>query len=374
MSPTSPWKVRFSYLQQQFGNPDKILNDIRRHLAGCQFTLGPEVDQFEKSFARLIGTKYAIGVGSGTDALKLSLKAAGVGPGDEVVTAANTFIATVGAINEVGARPVLVDVTRYFTINPDLIEKAITPKTKAIIPVHLTGEPADMGPILDLAGRRNLAVIEDACQAVLAAVDGKNIGTLGIAAAVSMHPQKNLNVWGDAGIIVTGSDELNHKLRLLRNHGLKNRDEIVMLGYNTRLDSIQAIVGNHMIGLASAAADKRITYAAIYDKAFAGMSDHIRLPPRRPNAKRVFHLYMVEAKKRDDLLAFLIEKGVEAKIHYPIPLHLQKGLAHLGYKKGDFPESERQTTCIITFPLDEFLTEDHIHYVIEAVREFYRTH
>lgn len=368
------WKVRFSYLQQQFARPDGILKDIRRHLKGCQFTLGPDVERFEKSFAAMIGTRHAVGVGSGTDALKLALKAAGVGYGDEVITAANTFIATVGAICETGARPVLVDVKPYFTIDPAKIESAITSKTKAILPVHLTGEAADMGPIMEIARRRNLAVVEDACQAILAKVDGKTAGTFGLAAGYSLHPLKNLNVWGDAGIIVTSSDEAAARLRLLRNHGLSSRDEVEILGHNSRLDSIQAIVGNWLIKQVHSITRKRIGHAAMYDKAFAGMSDHIRIPPRRPNVRRVYHLYIIEVRKRDELYAYLLKRGVEAKIHYPIPLHLQKGLSPFGYKAGDFPETERQAKCILTLPADQHLSDRQVHYTIGVIREFYKNH
>ena len=366
------WKVRFSYLPQQFARPGRILAEIRRHLKTCQFTLGPEVAQFEKSFAAMIGTRHAVGVGSGTDALKLALKAAGVGHGDEVITAANTFIATVGAIAEIGARPVLVDVTPYFTMDASLIEAAITPKTKAILPVHLTGEAADMPAIMKIAGRRNLVVIEDACQAILASIDGKTAGTFGAATGYSLHPLKNLNVWGDAGIVVTNSGGIAARLRLLRNHGLANRDEVEIFGHNSRLDSIQAIVGNWLIKQVHMITQKRIDHAAMYDEAFSKMSSDIRLPPRRPNVRRVYHLYMIEARKRDALYEFLLKNGVEAKIHYPIPLYLQKGLAPLGYKMGDFPETDRQAKCILTLPADQHLTAKQVRYAIDVVREFYK--
>lgn len=364
-------KVRFSYLPQQFAESEEIFKQIRRHLVECQFTLGPEVGQFEKSFANVIGARHAVGVGSGTDALKLALKAAGVGHGDEVITAANTFVATVAAIADVGARPVLVDVTRYFTIDPEKIERAITSRTKAILPVHLTGEPADMESILAIAKRHRIEIIEDACQAILAQIGGKTVGTFGFAAGYSLHPLKNLNVWGDGGIIVTNSDETAARLRMLRNYGLKSRDEVETLGCNSRLDSIQAIVGNWLIPQVHEITEKRIHHAALYDKGFSDLRGQITLPPRRPEARRVFHLYMVEAERRDELYEFLLKAGVEAKIHYPIPLHLQKGLAIYGYKSGDFPETERQAKRIITFPADQHLTESQIAFAVDKVHEFY---
>lgn len=364
-------RVRYSYLPQQFQDSEEILAKIREHLATCNFTLGPEVDQFERSFAKLIGTRFAIGVGSGTDALSLSLRALGVGYGDEVITAANTFIATVGAIHATGARPILVDVTPDFTIDPKKIEAAITPRTRAILPVHLTGEAAEMDPILELGRRRNLLVVEDAAQAIGASYQGKNAGTLGIAAGFSLHPLKNLNVWGDAGVVVTSDEKLSDRLRLLRNHGLKNRDEVEILGFNSRLDSIQAIVGNWLIGQVSAITKQRIENAAFYDQAFERV-DGITLPPRRRGVRHVFHLYQIYARDRDALFGFLLDNGVEAKIHYPIALPLQKGLAYLGYKKGDFPETERQSASLITLPVDQYLSRDEQEYVAEVIRKFYR--
>jgi len=366
-------RVRYSYLPQQFHNAEEILDAIRDHLKTCQFTLGPEVERFERSFASLLGAQCAVGVASGTDAVMLSLRALGIGAGDEVITAANTFIATVGAIHATGARPVLVDVQPDFTINPALIERAVTPKTKAIIPVHLGGEVAPMDPILVLANRHGLAVLEDACQAIGAADHGRSAGTMGMAGAFSFHPLKNLNVWGDAGLIVTNDPGMNERLRLLRNHGLKNRDEVELLGYNSRLDSIQAIVANWLLPQVSGITARRIANAALYDEAFTAMTGDITLPPRRAGVRRVFHLYQIYARERDALHRFLHEQGIEAKIHYPIPLPLQRGLAHLGYRPGDFPETERQAASSITLPADQHLTEQEIAYTIEMVRQFYRS-
>jgi len=371
-SATPRMRVRYSYLPQQFADVEEIFAAIRAHLTTCRLTLGPEVDEFERAFASLIGTSYAIGVGSGTDALALSLRALGIGYGDEVVTAANTFIATVGAINATGARPVLVDVTPGFTLDPAQLERAVTRKTKAIIPVHLTGEVADMDPILEVAKRHRLHVVEDACQAISAADRGRSAGTMGALGAFSLHPLKNLNVWGDAGVIVTSDPLLNDRLRLLRNHGLTNRDEVEVLGYNSRLDSIQAIVGNWLIRQVPDITNRRIANAAVYDAAFQALEGDIALPPRRPEVRRVFHLYQAYARRRDELLDFLHAHGVEAKVHYPIPLPLQQGLAHLGYRPGDFPETERQAASLVTLPVDQHLTEDELQYVIGMVREFYR--
>jgi dTDP-4-amino-4,6-dideoxygalactose transaminase len=369
---TPRMRVRYSYLPRQFEHVEEIFEAIRAHLRTCQLTLGPEVEQFERAFAALIGATWAIGVGSGTDALTLSLRALGIGYGDEVITAANTFIATVGAINAVGARPVLVDVTPYVTIDPTQIERAITPRTKAMIPVHLTGEVADMDPILALAAHHGLPVIEDACQAISATYRGRPAGTLGLLGAFSLHPLKNLNVWGDGGVIVTNDPQLNERLRLLRNHGLKNRDEVELLGYNSRLDSIQAIVGNWLITQVHQITERRIANAAVYDQAFQDCAEHLRIPPRRPEVRRVFHLYQVYARRRDELLQFLQAQGIEAKVHYPIPLPQQRALAHLGYRVGDFPETERQAASLITLPVDQHLSGEQQQYVIDMVHQFYR--
>jgi dTDP-3-amino-2,3,6-trideoxy-4-keto-D-glucose/dTDP-3-amino-3,4,6-trideoxy-alpha-D-glucose/dTDP-2,6-dideoxy-D-kanosamine transaminase len=365
-------KVRYSYLKEQFADPDEILAEIKALVLTGDFTLGAQVEQFEKHFANLIGTQYAVGVGSGTDALMLSLKALDVGPGDEVITAANTFIATAGAINAVGARPVFVDVTEQFTLNTDQIEQVIGENTKAILPVHLTGEPADMDEVLSISREKGIAVVEDACQAILANYKGHNAGTMGAMGGFSLHPLKNLNVWGDAGVITTNSPEHYERLKLLRNHGMKNRDEISIFGYNSRLDTLQAIVGNWLITQVEDITSKRIENAHRYDQAFGELADKITIPERRDGAQSVFHLYMMQVEDRDDLHRHLLEKGISAKVHYPIPLFLQEGLAHLGYKKGDFPVSERQAERIISLPVDQHLGGELQDRVIEEVLAYYR--
>lgn len=363
-------KVRYSYLPQQFAEIDDLLEEIRRFVPTGDFTLGKPLAEFEQRFATLIGAKHAIGVGSGTDAIKLGLKAVGVGHGDEVITTANTFIATVGAINEIGARPVFVDCDDTFCMNVDQVEAAITPKTKAIVPVHFTGYMTDMVKLKPLAERHGLPVIEDACQGILAAQNGRNGGTWGACGAFSLHPLKNLNVWSDGGLIVTDDDMLNHRLRLLRNHGLENRDEVTILGYNSRLDTIQAIVGNWLIPQTQDITAKRIDNAAYYDLHLGEIAG-IRIPPRRADMRMVYHLYIVFAERRDELMRFCQERGIESKVHYPIPLYRQKGLEFLGYKKGDFPVTDRHAGEIITFPVDQHLSREEQDYVIATVREFY---
>ena len=363
-------KVRYSYLPQQFEDPSEILEELRRFVPTGNFTLGKPVVEFERRFAELIGTKHAIGVGSGTDSLKLSLKAIGVGHGDEVITAANTFIATAGAINEVGARNVFVDCDDSFCMDVSRVEAAVTSRTKAIMPVHFTGYMTDMRKLLPIARKHGIPVVEDACQAILAEVAGRKAGTWGIAGGFSLHPLKNLNVWADGGMIVTDDDAVADRLRLLRNHGLINRDEIEIFGYNSRLDSVQAIVGNWLIKDVQNITARRIDNAAYYDAGLAAVRQ-IRVPSRPTDCKRVFHLYIVFAEQRDALLDYCLGKGIEAKVHYPIPLYLQKGLAHLGYKPGDFPVTDRHAESIISFPCDQHLARDQQDYVIGAVRDFY---
>lgn len=364
------FRARYSYLPQQFADPDPILAKLRELVLSGDFTLGAPVAEFEGRFAELIGTRHAIGVGSGTDALKLPLKAAGVGHGDEVITAANTFIATVGAINETGARPVFVDVDDSFCMDVGQVEAAITPKTKAIMPVQLTGNVTDMPRLMAIAEKHGLAVIEDSCQGILSEWDGKRSGTWGAAGGFSLHPLKNLNVWGDGGVVVTDDDDMADALRLLRNHGLANRDEIDVLGYNSRLDSVQAVVGNWLIGDTRSITDARIDNAAYYDAAFADI-EQIAVPARLDAVKHVYHIYVVFAEDRDGLMRHCLDNGVEAKVHYPIPLYRQKGLRHLGYRAGDFPVTDRHAGCIISFPVDQHLSRAEQDIVIDTVWDFY---
>lgn len=363
-------RVRYSPLAQQFSDVDSVFDELRDLVKSGDFTLGKPVREFEELFAEALGVKHAVGVGSGTDAIKIPLRALGIGPGDEVITAANTFYATVGAIAEVGAKPVFVDCDDSFCIDPNQLEQAITPRTKALVPVHLTGEVADMPRIMDIVKRHNIPLVEDGCQSLLGEFDGKRVGTWGAAGAFSMHPLKIINVWGDAGIVVTNDDDMNRRLRLLRNHGLRNRDEMEILGYNSRLDSLQAVVGKWMVRKLPEIVAGRIEAASYYDNGFRSIAG-IRVPPRRGNSKNVYLLYILFAQDRDALLAHCISRGIEAKVHYPIPLHMQDALRYLGYKLGDFPVSERHCREGISFPVDQHLSRAEQDYVIEAVREFY---
>lgn len=377
-------KVEFSYLKRQFGKdacPEiaglgnytgNIFDQLKTFVESGDFTLGKKLEEFEEKFAEITGVKYAIGVNSGTDALILSLKALGVGPGDEVITSAETFIATAGAIAALFAKPVFVDVNDAYQIDAGQIENRITKRTKAILPVWFTGNAPDMAAILEIGRKHNLSVVEDSCCAINAGIDGKKAGSFGIAGAFSFHPLKNLNVWSDGGMITTNSEEMDKKLRLLRNHGLINRDEIEIFGLNSRLDTLQAVVALCMINDIKNVTDKRIANAGKLDRAFADLAEFIDVPARCRGVRHVFHLYMVRVKRRDELLKYCIDNGVEAKVHYPVPLPYQKCCRYLGYKKGDFPKTERDCNSIITFPAHQYLIDDELQYIIDIVKAFYR--
>lgn len=363
--------VRFSPLPEMFSDVEDVFAEMKELVASCDFTLGRVVDEFEEMYAEQAGTKYAIGVGSGTDALKIPLKAMGVGHGDEVITNANTFWATVGAIAEVGATPVFVDCDQTFGLDPDLVERAVTPRTKAIMPAHITGEAANIHKIKALADGLNLPVIEDACQALMAEVDGTLAGTIGLAAGYSMHPIKIINVWGDAGVIVTNDEKMRDQCRLLRNHGLANRDDMMILGYNSRLDSLQAVVGKWIVQKTDWIVKRRRENAARYDQGLQEIPG-ITLPPRPKNSLSSYLNYVVFAEKRDELLSYCHSVGIEAKVHYPNPVYRQPALAHLGHKKGDFPITDEHAEIMISFPVDQHIQADQVDYVIDKVINFYQ--
>ncbi len=363
--------VNYSYLGKQFKGTDRFLEAIRRVVQRGDFTLGVEVAAVEERVAALCGTRFAIGVNSGTDALFLAFKALGIGEGDEVITAPNSFFATAGAIAQAGARPVFADVLPDYSIDPDAVEACVTERTRAIVPVHLCGQLADMERILAVAARHGLEVVEDAAQALGARWDGRAAGAWGVAGAFSFHPLKNINGWGDGGMITTNSAPLNEKLRLLRNHGLQNRDECVVFGYNSRLDTIQAAIILELIGEIEDIADTRTGFARLYDEQLGALAGDIIVPPRDARMRHMYHTYVVRARERDRLLDHLIGRGVEAKVHYPKPLHLQKAVESLGYAEGRFPVCESLAKEIISLPVHQHLDEADVHYVCSCVREFY---
>ncbi|MBI1971035.1 DegT/DnrJ/EryC1/StrS family aminotransferase [Candidatus Woesearchaeota archaeon] len=367
--------VKYVDLPLQFQRyKHEILQRIEQVCESGQFILGPELERFEKDFALYCQCKHAIGVANGTDALFLVMKALGIGSGDEVITATNSFLASAGAIAAIGAKPVLVDVRDDLNIDPVAIEQAITPTTKAIIPVHLTGRPADMNKIIDIAHRHRLFVIEDAAQAVGAEYYGRKVGSLGTAAAFSLHPLKILHVYGDGGVITTNDDALADALRKLRNHGLVTRDICEQWGYNSRLDSIHAAIAN--VKLSHLHEDHQIlqSIAAAYRKGLQEVAAQgkVIVPQDKPHEKAVYHTFIVQCNQRDALQAYLLGHGIETKVHYPIPIHIQQPGRGLGYKSGDLPHAEFLASRILSLPIYPGLTEEQISLVIQTIHSFYQ--
>lgn len=346
-----------------------LLRAIDRVMGRGEYIMGPEVADFERRFARLCGARHAVGVANATDALTLALKAVGVRPGDEVITAPNSFIASAGAIAQAGAKPVFVDVKPDQLMDPAKLPGALTRRTRAILPVHLTGKVCDMAAIGRFARRHKLKVVEDAAQAVGATRGGRPAGSFGDAACFSFHPLKNLNAAGDAGAVVTNDGETAERLRLLRNHGLVSRNEVAFWGYNSRLDTLQAaILGLRLKGLARVTSLRRRN-AALYRKGLAGV---VECPADEPGSRDVYHLFVIQADRRDDLRDFLKKNGVSTAVHYPVPIHLQPAASASRGRKGDFPEAERQSRRILSLPVHQFLETRQIARVVALIREFYR--
>lgn len=347
---------------------EEILEAVGRILDKSNFILGDEVSEFENNIAQYCGVKYAVGVNSGTDALFLSLKAFGIGPGDEVITAPNSFLASASVVMAAGAKPVFVDIREDLNINPALIEEKITARTKAIIPVHLTGKPADMDPIIGLAKKYNLKIIEDAAQAIGAEYHNKRVGSFGDAGCFSLHPLKTLNACGDAGVITTNDGNLYHLLLQMRNIGLKNRDESDIWGYNSRLDTMQAAILNVKLKYLDEWTEARRKNAGYYMNRLKTVCD---TPVEEKNEKSVFHTFVAGVDRRKELIDYLEKNGIGSRIHYPIPIHLQKAAGHLGYKKGDFPVCEKKAERILSLPVYQGLTGDDLEYIVEKITGFY---
>lgn len=365
-------KVPYNYLPMQFSDLDDIFSDWRDLIKTTEFTLGPAVEKFEAEFANFIGCKHVISTNNGTDALILALKACGVGPGDEVISVSTTFFASIGAIVAVGARPVFVDIDDRYQIDVNLIQAAITPKTKAILPVHWAGASPDMQAVMDLASEFNLKVIEDACMAPGGSVNGVPSGTLGHANAWSMHPLKPLNVMGDGGMVSTDDDDLADWMRMYRNHGMVDRDHNRIWGVNMRLQPLQAIVGSGVLKTVDETVAIRNKNAAVLDEGLRSLTDFVTIPPRLNGYVETFSLYMAKFKRRDELLRYLNDNEIDAKIHYRIPLHLQEASIYLGYKVGDFPKSEIYGKEIMTLPVHQYLSELQLDFVIKKIKNFYK--
>lgn len=338
------------------------------------FVLGPRVAELEQALARYTGAAHAVGVASGSDALLLSLMAAGVGRGDEVVTVPFTFFATAGAVSRLGAKPVFVDIQPdTFNLDPAQLERAITPRTKAIIPVHLFGQCAEMETINTLARRKRVMVIEDACQTIGAARHGVKAGVLGDTACFSFFPSKNLGAFGDGGLITTNDAKLHDALAMLRVHGSRTRYVHEAVGINSRLDALQAAVLKVKLGHLDRWAEGRRRNAARYDDLLgqAGLQEQVTLPVTQSGNHHVFNQYTIRARRRDDLRNFLKDRQIGTEIYYPIPMHLQECYRDLGHRKGDFPVSERAAEEVLSLPIFPELTGEQLAYVVEQIRAFY---
>jgi dTDP-4-amino-4,6-dideoxygalactose transaminase len=342
---------------------------IKKVIEKSDFILGEELELFEKEFAEYCGVKFCVGVASGTEALWLTLLALDIKKGDEVIIPANTFIATALAVLMAGAKPILVEIDpKTYNINPALIEEKITPKTRAIIPVHLYGQPADMEEISKIARKYNLVVIEDACQAHGAFYKNKRCGSLGEAAAFSFYPAKNLGAYGDGGAVVTNLAEIAEKIKMLRDYGQKEKYNHLVKGYNSRLDTLQAAILRVKLKNLEKWNKKRQKAAEVYKELLSGLD--LVLPFLAPERTHVYHLYVIRTKKRDELRKYLSQAGISTGIHYPVPLHLQPSLSDLGYKKGCFPVTESYSKEILSLPMFPHISSDQIGYVCQKIKEF----
>jgi dTDP-4-amino-4,6-dideoxygalactose transaminase len=348
---------------------DEINSAIQEVIDAGAFAGGPFVARFEADFARYCGCPYSIGVGSGTEALWLTLLALGVGPGDEVITVPNTFMATAEAITYCGARPVFVDADeRTYTMDPAALPTAITARTKAVIPVHLFGQPADMDPILEVAREHGLFVVEDACQAHGAEYKGRRVGSLGDAGCFSFYPGKNLGAFGEAGAVVTCNAELQEKIRILRDHGQVRKYHHAIVGWNCRMDGIQGNILCIKLRHLERGNQFRRSHAARYDSAFEDVYEAI-VPVQAAYARHVYHLYVIRVQNRDDVMRLLAEKGIACGIHYPVPIHLQEAYRSLGYERGAFPTAERCAAEFISLPMFPELTPAQLEIVTQGVKE-----
>ena len=348
---------------------EEINSVIQEVIEASAFAGGPFVTRFEEDFAVYCDAKHAIGVANGTEALWLVLLALGVGPGDEVITVPNSFMATAEAITYCGAKPVFIDVDeRTYNMNPAGLEKAVTSRTKAIIPVHLFGQPADMDPILEFARKRNLFVIEDAAQAHGAVYKGRKVGTLGNAACFSFYPGKNLGAFGEAGAVVTNNDALQEKIRVLRDHGQIRKYHHTMIGWNGRMDGIQGAVLQVKLRHLEKGNELRRSHAAHYNAALQNIDD-IVLPFCPAGVTPVYHIYAIRIQNRDEVMETLGHEGIASGVHYPIPIHRQDAYRSLGYSPGSFPVAEKCAAEFVSLPMFPELTSEQLDYVAQGVTQ-----
>lgn len=367
------FNIRHNYLSEQFKDYKIILKKFEKIIQNNDFTLGNEVDIFENNIKKLLKQKYVVAVGSGTDALMLSLKCLGIKEGDEVITTPYTFYATIGAIVTAGAKPIFVDVNNDYNIDPKKIEKKITKKTKAIMPVHWGGKVCEMEKILKISRKFKIPVVEDSCHGILAKYKNKFAGSFGDFGCFSLHPLKNLNVWGDGGFVVVKKKEHLNKMMLLRNHGLKGRNKNLIFGYNSRLDTLQACVANHLLKKIKFITNMRIKNAIKFDKGLKEI-DGLIVKKRNKDFKEVYHLYEFRIKNlklRNKLVNYLIKHKIDAKIHYPVPMHLQPASKNYKYKKGDFPNTEKIANSTISLPVHEFISNKQSLFIIQTIKKFF---
>ena len=366
-------KIKHNYLSEQFKDFKIILRKFEKIIKNNDFTLGKEVDIFENNIKKLMKQKYVVAVGSGTDALMLSLKCLGVKEGDEVITTPYTFYATVGAIVTAGAKPVFVDVDEDYNINPKKIESKISKKTKAILPVHWSGRVCEMSEIKKISQKYKIPIVEDSCHAILAEYRNKLAGSFGEFGCFSLHPLKNLNVWGDGGFVVIKQKKYFKKMMLLRNHGLASRNKNIYFGYNSRLDTLQACVANYLLKEINFITKMRIKNAQIFDKGLKSING-VLVKKRNTYSKEVFHLYEFRVKNpklRNNLAKFLIKNKIDAKVHYPVPMHLQPAAKSYKYKKGNFPKAEQIANSTISLPVHEFIKRGEINYMLNKIKQFF---
>jgi len=363
-------KIQFVDLKKQYSPlKDEIQAGITKALDGMHLFLGENVQALEKEFIELCGVKYGIGVSDGTQALHIILRAMGIGSGDEVITVSHTFIATAEAVVLAGARPVFVDICPdTFLMDVSQVESKITERTKAILPVHLYGQMVDMDPLLEIAKRHGLRVIEDACQAHGADYKGRRAGSIGDAGAFSFYFSKNLGAYGEGGFITTDDPELYRRMRMIRDHGSEVRYRHELIGLNVRLDEIQAVVLRVKLPYLLAWNERRREIAACYNDLLKDLP--VITPSITDGNCPIYHLYVIRADRRDELQDFLKEKGVFTGIHYPVPCHLQKALEYLGYQKGDLPVTEKIAAEILSLPIYAEMDDQQVHYVVDCIKEF----
>jgi dTDP-4-amino-4,6-dideoxygalactose transaminase len=365
-------RVNFLDLKVQYlsikGEIDEAIHNV---LLDSAFTAGPYVKSFEENFAKRHNAKYCVGVNSGTAALHAALMALDIKAGDEVIVPANTFFATPEAVSLAGAKPVFVDCEPdYYNINPDKIELAVTDKTKAIIAVHLFGQPSQIDKIKEIADKNNLILIEDCAQAHISELNGQSVGTFGVCGCFSFYCGKNLGAYGEGGAIITEDENLYKKMMMIRDHGMSQKYHHEMIGHNYRMAGIQGAILDVKLKYLDKWTDTRKRNADLYRK-YLKDCDDIILPKEMPGAKHVYHLFVIRAKRRDELMNYLKENEIYTGLHYPIPCHLQNAYKFLGYKEGDFPVSEQYSKEILSLPMSEQLKEEEIKYVAEKIKEFY---